>query len=1326
MRDGFAHLHVHSNFSMLDGACPIEALVEQAKRLGMEALALTDHDGLYGAIRFYQQAKRAGIKPIIGAELTVEGSTSDRAHHLDRRQGTSPCPTQEECRGARRAPAGIRADSRPPLQETAGGGIQEGLRLQATEATESISSPSTGEEGGGGEIPPHPTPPPQGGRGKCRGDRPVAPTIGAGGGGHHLVLLAKDRTGYSNLCRLVTHAHLSRPRGEPRASISALEECSEGLVALSGCKRGEVAANILDRPQQSTRAASRLAEIFGRENFFIELPADDPDLIAPLAHLARRLRIGAVATNNVHYISPEKAHIHDVLACIGALSTIQDPNPPRHSGGEAYFKSAQEMQARFIAYPEAIAHAIEIADRCNLDLGLGEFHFPHFPLLPGHTADSYLEELCRKGALEKYGTLPAKVLRRLRHELSVIRRLGFSEYFLVVWDIVRWARSQGIRCSGRGSAGDSLVSYLLGLTGVDPIAADLLFERFLNPERKEMPDVDLDFDSRRRDEVIDYVYQRFGKQSVAAVATISTFNARSAIREAGRALGLPAAAVDAVSKAFPHIGADQIREAVSSLPELRGLRLDNRQLEHLFDVCQEIAGFPRHLSVHLGGMVIAPGPSPAEAPIHRGAGGALTDYLPVEIAAKGVAVAQFDKDDIEALGLVKMDLLGLRNLSAVQETIELLQAGGINLDLDKLPLDDPETYRLLRSAQTVGVFQLESPGMRGLLRALQPTRFEDIIANISLFRPGPMQADMIGPFLARRHGKEPVSYPHPATARALKSTYGVILYQEQVLEVASAVAGFTLGESDALRRAMTHDRSPEEMEKLRETFLAGARRKSVDRETAQDVFRSLSAFAAYGFCKAHAACFGHIAYQTAYLKAHYPAEFLAAILSNQPMGFYPPEVIVQEAKHLGIPVLPVDVNRSEARYTVEECFQPETTPFTPTLTLPHQGGGEALCIRATVPAPSPQRGEGLGEGGDTQREETAGHPYDSGQQARLHVAPKLYPGASADRSHIEPIVWSVPMHRGFHSGGKPPHSKDGGPGPFDFAQDRQARPTDGAGRKVLPYAMDVGAERCSARLGSSTAGGGCATWEQQRCSPTERDCRGDRPVAPTQARRAIRVGLAQVQGTSEAAINSILAARKHGPFTSLADFWARANVPRPVAENLIRCGALDSFGPKRALLWQLQALARSNGPGRQMRLFEEENPPLPFRPHTLREEAGLQLSMLGISLKCHPTYFCREQLLRLGVTPSARLSGRPHGSRVKVAGICIARMRPPTKSGQTVIFITLEDETGLSEVTVFERVYQKYGPVIFSNDALLVEGRLQTQGRYGITILAEKIAPLPL
>jgi len=1214
MRDGFIHLHVHSNFSMLDGACPIDGLVEQAGRLGMAALAITDHDGLYGAIRFYQQAKKAGLKPVIGAEITVEGCT-----------------------------------------------------------------------------------------------------VGSWDGPYHLVLLAKDRTGYSNLCRLITHAHLSQPRGSPRASISALEECCPPvgeLIALSGCKRGEIAAHILDRPAQSDQAANRLAEIFGRENFFIELPADEPDLIAPLARLAQRLRIGTVATNNVHYISPDKAHIHDVLACIGALSTIQElnPKPPplraealrrakaRHSDGEAYFKSAREMQAQFTAYPEAIANAIEIAERCNLNLGLGEIHFPHFPLPPGQIADGCLEKLCRKGAREKYGRLSAKVLRRLRHELAIIRRLGFSEYFLVVWDIVRWARSKGIRCSGRGSAGDSLVSYLLGLTGVDPIEADLLFERFLNPERKGMPDVDLDFDSRRREEVIDYVYQRFGKQSVAAVATINTFNARSAIREAGRALGFPAAMVDAVSKAFPHIGADRIREAVSSLPELRGLGLENERLAHLFDVCQEIAGFPRHLSVHLGGMVIAPGPSPAEARRLAGEGGTLTDYLPAEMAAKGVTVAQFDKDDIEALGLVKMDLLGLRNLSAVQETVELLRergpspsevlrpAGGINLDPDRLPLDDPETYSLLRSAQTVGVFQLESPGMRGLLRALQPTCFEDIIANISLFRPGPMQADMVGPFLARRHGKEPVSYPHPAAERALKSTYGVILYQEQVLEVASAVAGFTLGQSDALRRAMTHDRSPEEMDKLKEAFLTGAARKGVDRETADDVFRRLSAFAAYGFCKAHAACFAHIAYQTAYLKAHYPAEFLAVILSNQPMGFYPPEVIVQEAKHRGIPVLPVDVNRSGARYTVEECRGGSRTAPTET----GDSGGESPSIG-------------------------------------LHVAPKLYPGASADRSHIEPIMWSAPIHRGFQSGGEPPHSKSDPAGRRGPALQNLLHPPvpvilspDAVGTKnPIPVLTGLG------KHPPGPVPDGTLRFAQGDSPGDLRRCRDGFETRPCGLARAIRVGLAQVQGVSGAAIVSILAARKQGPFESVADFWARTRVQRPSVENLIRCGALDSFGPRRTLLWQFRMLARSKGGAVQLRLFEDQSPPPP-RTHTLREETSLQLSLLGISLKCHPTYFCRKLLVKMEVTPSDRLHEIAHGSRVKVAGICIARMRPPTKSGRTVIFITLEDETGLIEVTVFERVYRQYGPVIFSHHALLVEGELQTEGRYGVTILADSISPLPL
>ena len=1040
----FVHLHVHSNFSFLDGACPLDDLV--AASADMPALAVTDHNGLYGAVRFYQLARAAGIKPIIGVELTLDD-------------------------------------------------------------------------------------------------------------GHHLVLLARNRAGYSNLCRLVTEARLSAPRESPACPRAALERWRDNLIALSDCRRGEVCSRLRARDKPGALAAARrYRDLYGADNFFIELCADDDTQAARIEHaglaaIANELGIGIVASNNVHYLTPDRARLQDVMVCIQSLTTVEETNDLRRGNDQAYLKSPAEMTRRFRHYPEAIANTLRIAERCDLDLGLGEYHFPYFPVPDGHTADSYLRQLCEQGARERYGVpnaapLPDDVRRRLDHELNVIRQLGFPEYFLVVWDLVRHARSEGIRCSGRGSAADSLVAYVLGATEVDPIAQRLLFERFLNPERQGMPDVDIDFDSRRRDEVLEYLCERYGHDRVAMVATINTYNARSAIREIGKALGLPMEVMGAISQSFPHLPADRIRDAIASLPELRGLGLDNRLLDELFDLCEQIAGFPRHLSVHLGGIVVSREP--------------LTDLVPLERAAKGLIVAQFDKDDLETLGLVKLDLLGLRNLAAIEETLRLLkESRGIELDIDHLPLDDEKTFQLLRSTKTVGVFQLESPGMRGLLSRLQPTCFQDIVANISLFRPGPMQADMITPFLARRHGEEPVSYLHPSLEPILRDTYGVILYQEQVLEIASVLGGLSLGEADQFRRAMTHDRSPEEMAKIRDIFLAGARRNGVADDIAQQVFERLAAFAAYGFCKAHAAAFGHIAYQTAYLKAHYPAEFFAAILSNQLMGFYPSEVIVQEAKHMGIEVRPVDVNYSRDRYTVEAC--------------------------------------------------------DTG---------------------------------------------------------------DG---------------------------------------------------------RAIRVALGQVAGISGAALRAIAAARCL--FTSVIDFCRRTRLPRPMVENLIECGAFDSIEPsKRRALWQLEEYYRNGGrpaveavPQLALDLPAIDPGPTPMLPpDTLEEDAASQLGLMGMSLKCHPLYFCRETLCAEGVTASSDLPKVPDGRIVRVAGIVIARQRPPTKSGQTVIFITLEDETGLIEVTVFPRIYQRFGDVIFSHNALIVEGELQKNGRYGINIVARRAKGLVL
>jgi error-prone DNA polymerase len=1111
----FVHLHVHSVFSFLDSTCRLDRLVARAAELGMPAVAVTDHDGTYGAVRFYQAAQEAGIKPILGVELTTEG-------------------------------------------------------------------------------------------------------------GHHLPLLATSRAGYANLCRMATAGHfrvLREAAGEqapiepvpntratgaqwrkmPRCNFSTIAQCAEDVIALSGCRFGEIPAAVRRGDiDAARRAICRYQDIFGRDRFFIELCREEPDEkerphIARLADLAEEMDALIVATANVHCLTPEEAAVQDVLACIQTLTKRDEWHPIRRRGAERYFKSPREMLEEFASYPQAIANTVRIAAQCEVDLELGQLHFPHFRMreygpqigtvsgassrntessrdtgkgrrqapaqqrpgwwpttdqeVEGKLAEELLEWLCWEGAARRY-RIPAERLRssptspisaRLRHELNIIRELGLCEYFLVVWDIVEEARERGIRCAGRGSAADSMVSYALGITPVDPLAARLLFERFLNPERREMPDIDIDFDSRKRDEMIEYVAERYGPEHTGMVATVNTYNARSALREVGKALGMPEQSIDRISRSMPYIPAGRIRDAIANLPELRGSGFDAAALKELLDICETIDGFPRHLSVHLGGVVISRHP--------------ITNFTPLEVSAKGVIVCQFDKDDIEALGLVKMDMLGLRNLAAIEEALHIIrETRGRAPDLNRISLDDEKTYELMRSARTVGVFQLESPGMRGLLSGLQPTRFDDIIANISLFRPGPMQADMISPFLARRHGKEPTTYLHPSVRPALEETYGVILYQEQVLEVASALAGFTLGQSDSLRRAMTHDRSAEEMEKIRGTFLDGCRKRGIEKATAEEAFRRLSAFAAYGFCKAHAASFAIIAYETAYLKAHYPAEFLAGILSNQPMGFYPPEVIVNDAKHFGVEVRAVDINKSRDRYWVEEG--------------------------------------------------------------------------------------------------------------------------------------------------------------------------------------AIRVGLAQVYGLSAAGLKAVLAAREDGgPFKSLRDFCARTNLARPMVESLIKAGAFDCIGRRRELLWQLNEITttdarrrdRTHQLGGQLPLLADDpegHGGIGLPPATERERAAAELSMTGISFTRHPLSFAREHLHKMGVVNRAQLESLPDGRRVRVAGIVIARQRPPIKSGQTVVFITLEDETGLIEVTVFERIYKQWGKVIFANSALIVDGILQKRGRYGTVVLGRRFHSL--
>jgi error-prone DNA polymerase len=815
----------------MDGACDLDELITRIAESGAGAVALTDHQGLYGAVRFYRKAVDVGIKPIIGAEVVVE---------------TAGIPGSES--------------DLPP---------QERARL------------------------PFPT-----GFGR------------AAGRGFHLTLLAKDITGYRNLCRLISRAHVRSGEEDSIIMLADLERCSEGLIALSGCPSGEVGASVLGNPARARAAAQRLARCFAPGDFYIELmhllTPESPRYVAALVTLADSLDLPVVATNNVHYLTPEGFRIHDVLASAGARMEL--PGPHDRPNGELWLKPAEEMRSLFRGLSRACDATLEIAERCELDLGLGEFHFPAAEIPRGETPYSVLSKMAWRGLERRYDAMSPEAVSRLQHELGIINDLGFPEYFLIVKEIIDFAAEHGIRYSGRGSAGDSIVTYALGITDADPIRHNLLFERFLNPERRQMPDIDIDFDSARRDEVIDFIYRRFGHEHVAMVATVNTMTARSAVRTVARAFGLPIDEVNSLSRYLPWVSAHRLREVLETYPECRDHPLKESSREQIVSLAEQLNACPMHLGTHLGGFIITREP--------------IDTWSPLQWAAKGVVVSQYDKDDVETLGLVKMDILGLRMHSAISDTIRLARER-VGEDAVPEPFEltpnDPHVYEGIAAADTVGMFQLESSGQRNLSQRLRASEAEDIIAQISLFRPGPLEAEMITPFIRRRHGIEPVEVPHPGMREVLSDSYGVIVYQEQVLLVAQAVAGFDLAEADSLRRAMTKGRSRAEMERIKGHFIERALGRGVEIGVAEEVFRQLEGFAAYGFNKAHAACFAVVSYASAWLKTYYPAEFAAAILNNEPMGFYSARHIVNDARAHGIRILPPHVNESQAEYTVEDA-----------------------------------------------------------------------------------------------------------------------------------------------------------------------------------------------------------------------------------------------------------------------------------------------------------------------------------------------------------------------------------------------------------------------
>ncbi len=815
----YTELHCHSNFSFLDGASRIEELVLRAGELGQTALALTDHDGLHGAMEFAQCARAWGIRPISGAEIT-------------------------------------------------------------------LSNP----------------------------DGPVD---------HHLTLLCEDGRGYANLCRLLTHAHLDHERGEPRVELDSLVQHTEGLIALSGCRHGEVPSLVAEgRHREAEAAARRYARWYGEENFFLELQNNlvygDARRNRALGELAEHLGLGVVATGNVHYHRQERHRLQDVLVAIKSRKSLDASHRQRRENSQYHLRSAAEMGDLFRDQPEALANTERIAERCQFDLTRDlDYRFPDRPVPEGETPESYLRQVCQREAVLRYPKFTAEVEERLEEELRLIEKHGLSGFFLIHREILKLAEEvahelkgrpyHGPPGRGRGSSVGSVICYLIGLSHIDPIANNLFLGRFLNKEMASVPDIDLDFPRDIRERLMLRVYEYFGRDHVGLVATFPTYRIRSAVREVGKALGLPAAELDRLAKVSEGGSAKDVRAEMERLAHYRDKLGANgaRGWHHLADLVEQIAGFPRHISQHVGGMVISSRP--------------LIDLVPQEQSAMGGRVLmQWDKDSVDDARMIKIDFLALGMLSAVDECLDRIEeTRGKRIDLSRIDFGDERVYDTICAADTMGVFQIESRAQMQTLPRVRPRCLDDLTVEVAIIRPGPIIGGAVNPYIARRMGREPVTYDHPSLEPVLGETLGVIIYQEQVLQVAMALSGFTAGQVESLRRAMSRKRSQEALEKLKGEFVAGALANGVTLEVAEAVFQKIIGFAAFGFPKSHAAAFGLLAYQSSWLRVYYPAEFLCALFNAQPMGFYGPHVLLNDGKRHSVDALPPDVNESRADCSIE-------------------------------------------------------------------------------------------------------------------------------------------------------------------------------------------------------------------------------------------------------------------------------------------------------------------------------------------------------------------------------------------------------------------------
>ena len=820
----FTHLHLHTEYSLLDGAASIKKAVARAKELGMDSLAITDHGAMFGVVDFYKECKKQGIKPIIGCEVyTAARKMTDKEVDRDKYQG-------------------------------------------------------------------------------------------------HLILLAKNEVGYKNLIKIVSQGYIKGYYYKPRIDKDVLRDHSEGIIALSGCLAGNIQHRLLVKDYAGAKAeAEALLEIFGPGNFYLEIQdqglEEEMAIKDDMIKLSRELNVPLVATNDVHYVRKEDAKAHDVLLAIQTATTLDDENRMRFPNDEFYLKSEDEMRKIFAYLPEAVDNTQLVAEACNFDFKFGEYHLPQFIAPDGKTNTAYLRELCESGLHERYGESPSSELYdRLNYELNTIESMGYVEYFLIVWDFINYAKTNGIVVGpGRGSAAGSIVAYCLKITDIDPIRYNLIFERFLNPERVSMPDIDIDFCYERRQEVIDYVTRKYGEGRVSQIITFGTMKAKQAVRDVARALSVSYAKADSIAKAIPFELSMTIDKALHTSPELKAMYEEDREAREVIDMAKAIEGMPRHASTHAAGVVISKEP--------------IDEYVPLYLSDKGPAT-QFTMTTIEELGLLKMDFLGLRNLTVIRDALELIERNhGIKIDFSKMSYDDPAVYEMIASGNTGGVFQLESGGMTQFMKNLKPTCFEDIVAGISLYRPGPM--DSIPKYIENKKNPQNIKYVDDALAPILDVTYGCLVYQEQVMQIVRDLGGYSYGRSDLVRRAMSKKKMDVMLEE-KEYFIhgktdeegnveiAGCVRNGIPEHAAEEIFNDMVSFAQYAFNKSHAAAYAVVAYETGYLKAHYPVEFMAALMTSVMGDVKQISRYIRNCSDMGIEVLPPCVSASYKKFSVED------------------------------------------------------------------------------------------------------------------------------------------------------------------------------------------------------------------------------------------------------------------------------------------------------------------------------------------------------------------------------------------------------------------------